>query len=94
MAHLRVSSGVTSLAVIPWPPRSMHGLTSCIGQLSRPSDLFVATIASVISLETSGESFPGPPLAAVRDASISTVVVVMCASLEGLFAAELNHTLD
>ncbi len=80
--HLRVSSGVTSFAVIPWPPRSMHGLTSCIGQLSRPSALFVATIAAIISFETSGESLPGvgvPPLAAVKAAATSTIAVVICA---------------
>ena len=51
--------GVTSLAVIPWPPRSMHGFTSCIGQLSRPSALLTATIAAIISFETSGASLPG-----------------------------------
>ena len=80
---MRVSSGVTSLAVIPWPPRSMHGLTSCIGQLSRPSALFVATIAAIISLETSGDSLPGagaPALAAVKAAATNTIVVIICAS--------------
>ena len=59
----------------------MHGLTSCIGQLSRPSALFVATIAAIISFETSGESLPGagaPALAAVK-AATNTIVVVICA---------------
>src|SRR4051794_3921921 len=82
-AHLRVSSGVTSLAVIPWPPRSMHGLTSCMGQLSRPRALLVATIAAIISFETSGESLAGlgpSVLAAIKAAAANTVVIIICAS--------------
>jgi hypothetical protein len=43
----------------------------------------VATIAAIISLETPEGSFPGAVgLAAARDASMRTVVVVMDASLE------------
>src|SRR5690348_7335425 len=61
VAHLRVSSAVTLFAVIPWPPRSTHGVAPCSGQLSRPSALLTATIDSVISFETSGASLPGAP---------------------------------
>src|SRR5580692_2039111 len=62
-AHLRVSSGVTSLAVIPWPPRSTQGWAPCIGQLARPSALLTTRIASVISFATAGASRPGAGVA-------------------------------
>src|SRR5450432_1396899 len=82
--HLRVSSTVTSLAVIPWPPRSMQGCAPRMGQLTNPSALFAATIASVISLATAGESFPGvgvPAPAAAKRPAAKTAVVIMPASL-------------
>src|SRR4051794_35123686 len=73
-AHLRAWSAVTSLAVIPWPPRSTHGCTPRIGQLSRPRALLTATIASVISLLTPGASLPAG--AAVPAAAKTTAPMI------------------
>src|SRR4029078_10404575 len=60
VAHLRVSSAVTLFAVMPWPPRSTHGVAPCEGQLSRPSTLLTAMIDSLISFETAGDNLPDP----------------------------------
>src|SRR3954471_23533012 len=60
LAHLRVSSAETLFAVIPWPPRSTHGVAPRDGQLSSPRTLLTATIDSVISFATAGASLPDP----------------------------------
>src|SRR3954462_3224131 len=60
LAHLRVSSAETLFDVIPWPPRSTHGVAPRDGQLSSPRALLTAIIDSVISFATAGASLPAP----------------------------------